>query len=343
MRNFKRTCAAVLLFAAVLAVVSGAICAPYLRGEVYFYQDAAVRRQLAGTLDTVYLGSSFGYRAFEPVIIDGVLGTSSYNLGGAMMTMQGRYELFKKELSRNPIKTAVIELGVTAFSRDRAEEGPEGDIYVLGRLDTFFERAGWFLNSIRVSEWPRLWYDTLNRGVYAWQQKLHGRSNAVIQYETRGFVPVGTNAQTLTPEELESVRDTESWGGAIADENIYYLEKILELCRERGIKVIFTTATVTDRAIFMYSDLDEMHEYYEKLAERENAVYIDMNLLKERKTLFADETAYFDKLHLSKSGADVFSKTWAELVLAVKNGEHISPLFYDGYAELKAELENAEQ
>ena len=77
-------------------------------------------------------GASYAMRGFRPDILDQELGVNSYNLSCSRQTMQGRHELLNLELNRNPAKTVVLELSYDSMTRNRDEEGPEGDMYMLG-------------------------------------------------------------------------------------------------------------------------------------------------------------------------------------------------------------------
>ena len=127
-----------------------------------------------------------------PAVLDETLGTSSYNLSNSMITMRGRCGLSAQEIARNPVNFVILDATYNSMTRSRAAEGPEGDIYQLGRYRNFFTRAGYFFKTIRLDEYGRVYYDMLSRGVTSWRKLLDGKGarGTSIKYETRGFAPM---------------------------------------------------------------------------------------------------------------------------------------------------------
>ena len=120
MKNFKKACKTTVLFLLILVILSASVMGLFFQSESYFYQDYRERDELAGTLDTLILGSSHGLRAFVPEIMDKKLGVNSYNLAGSLMTMQGKYEMLRTEADRNPVKTVILEMAASSLTRNRS-------------------------------------------------------------------------------------------------------------------------------------------------------------------------------------------------------------------------------
>lgn len=333
MRSSKKKALLVTLALVLTAVLLlTAFCEAYLRYPVYYYQDATVRQELAGTLDTLIVGSSHGFRAFIPQVLDEILGTSSYNLSGAMMTMQGRHELLKKELARNPVKTVIFELSFNALSRIREEDGPEGELYLLGRLDSTKERISYFFRAIPPSEYTEVLHDTFTRSKTAWGMLLKGEVSEPQLKAGRGFLPEPTTDLS------QSFNDAwESWHDGfvmenVEEENLDYLKKSVQLCQQKGIRVIFAVTPMADQTILGYSNLEVIRQKELELARELGVEFYDFNLLCSRSDYPAD-TAFFDETHLSGSGAETFSRYFAEFLQKVDAHEPIDDLFYRTYTE----------
>ncbi len=336
MHNFKRALGMTLAFLLCVVIATAVIVEPYFHSETYYYQDIKVRKQLSGQLDALICGSSHAFKAFVPQILDDELGWNSYNLAGSMMTMHGRYALLKKELERNPVSTVVIELSFNALTRNRDTEGPEGDLYLLGRLDTPLERAEFFFSAMRLNEYGRVYYDTLNRGITSWKKWIRDEQEPLIQYQTKGFIPVPANDFSLTQEDYNALHYTASFDTEIYEENMEYLEKIFDLCEKKNARVIMVTTPIAEINTCQYDNLDVFREWYVEIAQEHDCVFYDFNLLKEKDSLFPSDTAFYDPLHLSESGSQTFTTTFSDILKRADAGEDVSSLFYLSYIEADA-------
>ncbi len=336
MRSFKRTLWKAAVFLLSVFVISEIIVEPYFHSEVYHYQDAAVRDSMAGTLDLLISGSSHAYRGLMPEVLDEKLGCNSYNLSTSLMTMAGRYELLKKELGRNPVKTVILDLSYNTLTRNRVTEGPEGDLYQLGRYPNYLERMGYFFRHFQLNEYARTYYDTMNRGIQSWKRLLRGegRRGSSEKYATKGWQ--GADSTPIPPLEEDQVRSR-----PLRTKNdrsdVDYLTKILALCKEKGIQVILVTLPISERITQMYDGLDEIYGQYVELSRTWGLPFYDFNLYRGKTDLFSDETAFCDISHMSEEGSRNFTGLLADVLLRIQAGQDVSGLFYDSYAQAEAE------
>ena len=334
MHNFKKAMLATAGFLICVIGIAAVIVWPYFTGQFYYYEDAAVRDDLAGSVDTILSGASHGYCAFDPNVMDEVLGTSSYNLSGPMMTMQARSTLLRKELDRNPVDTVFIELSFNTLTRDRAEEGTEGDIYTLPRMGSLTEGIRYFFEAFAPEEYLSVCADTLDRGLQCWKDRYWGKGPQVDP-SNRGFLRRDAQALSMGTEEFNQLFNTALINEDALWENKEYLWEMVELCQSRGIEVIFVTTPLSDKPLAEYTNLELPRQWYLYYAQQYGCQYLDFNLYRNRDTLFPDDTVFYDEFHLSKSGAEAFSRELADLYTRLKNGEDLTPLFYGNYEEMK--------
>ena len=334
MHNFKRAVGMTLAFLLLLAISTFAVSEVYFQSENYYYEDSKVRKQFAGTIDTVFIGSSHALRAFMPTIIDEETESNSYNLSCSLMTLYDRYVLLKKELERNPVEHVIVEVSYNAMTRYRRSEGPEGDIYTLGRLDSAFERFRFALSALYPDEYMRVYYDTLDRSVYSWKQLLRGQKDVVMQYETRGYVPVPTNDVSVSEEEFSKNYQQQQLNIEPYGENVEMLKKIIELCNDKNVKVTFMVTPLADSFNYQYTDLDRVYQFYKNICDEYGYNYYDFNLLKNKLDLFPDNTSFYDFAHLSQTGAEIFSNVVADVLMKQAAGEETDSLFYASYDEM---------
>ena len=332
MHNFKKASLAALGFLGSVLVLFVLLVYPYFHGQTYYYEDAAQREALAGTVDTLISGASHGYCAVSPVLLDEALGTSSYNLSGPLMPMEARARLLLKELDRNPVKTVFFELSCNAFTRTRETDGIEGDLYALPRT----ESLSYFFAAFQPEEYLPALSDTMNRGFHSWKALLTGEAPA-IDPKNRGYLPKPSSDLSMTPEEYRSIKNQTPVNVEATWENKEPFFRMVEACQERGIEVIFITTPMSHRMLAEYTELETPHEWLLYYAQKYQVPFWDFNLWKE--PLFPDETAFYDQYHLSEEGSQVFTALLSDCYRKYKNGEDFSDQFFDTYAALDEALD----
>ncbi len=334
MHSFKKILRTSLLFLLIIAVISVALMEAYFRSERDYFQDGSERAALAGTLDTVFLGASHAYRAFDPTVIDPILGTHSYNLSGALMSMRSRLLLLQEEVSRNPVKTVVLEVSFNTMSRVRRNEGIEGDLYTMSRLDRFSDRVSFFFG-FYFDEWPDVYYKFVSEGVNVLASRIKGQFVQKKGDRRFGFVPTGPGNYKFTDNYQSIYRTRWKWiNESVDEENLSCLDQITALCKEKNIELILVTTPISKEQLCSYGDYDVPYRWYCQYAEAQGLRYVDFNLYKEKETLFPDSEMFFDTLHLNTEGAERFSRLFAELEQRMRSGEDLSDQFYDSYAGL---------
>ncbi len=333
MRSFKKTIIASISFLLCVVLMFEIIIWPYFHGQYYFYTDAQVRDDLEGTVDLLISGASHACCAFDTAVLDEALHVNSYNLAGNLMSMPAKKKLLQKELDRNPVKTVFIELSYNSLTRDRKEEGAEGDIYALARMGNLRERVEFFFDSFYMEEYCTVLADAIERGVDAWS-KLRNGAPPALDSSLKGFRAMESQDCTMTAEEFSELHNTAAITTNTSWDNKQPLLDMVEACQARGIEVVFITTPISDEMLAQYENLEEAHQWYLYYANEYGCTFLDFNLYRQRDALLPDDTAFFDKMHLSKAGAAAFSRTLSELYLKIKAGEDVSDLFYDSYAQM---------
>lgn len=333
MHNFNKTLRSMLSVPLCFALLFGVIVAPYYADGRYNYQDAQVRRELAGQFDTLVSGASQGLRAIDSRVLDPALGCSSYVLGAPLQTMYGRYLFLERELERNPVKTVFIELSYDTMARSYADHGSEGSIYQLGRSDNLGQWLDYFFHQVPPKDWVNLLYDTMNRGVTSWKRTLQEGPYTPEQYETHGFL-TGLGSTPMPPEDLyDQDYHTEQLPTTPQEENLKYVDKCIELCLEQGIEVILITTPLSEYMLWSNDGFDDILSVHRSISEKWDVPLLDFNLKRDKLERYPEETSYFDQHHLCETSAPEFSRDLAETVQRLRAGEDLSPLFYGSYEE----------
>ena len=334
MNNFKHLVISTVSTVLMITIISSLITFPYFHSETYHYQDGYVRDTLAGEIDFIICGASQAQRGISPAILDQELDVNSYNIGTPLMTLMGRYYILKKEIERNPIDTVIIELCYDALARDRDVVSAEGDFYMLGRLTSPIERLEYFFMSARLDEYADYFADTMTRGIKSWKDFGNKQIGTSSKYETKGYEPLKTRSIKM-PDKGNF--NTEPILTDFAQENLEYLDKIFTLCKENNITVIVIATPLSDAAIMSYDKLDVIHNRYKEICEKWDCEYYNFSLYKGKSDFFKDSNSFYDRNHLSQSGAETFSYLLSNVLEKSLSGNDCSDLFYDSYEELQTE------
>lgn len=339
MHSFRKTIKTVILFLLTFFLISMLLIESYLCVKPYYYQDSEVRSSLAGTLDFIICGASHAIRALDPRILDTELGVNSYNLSGSLMTLQGRNELLKKELSRNPVKTVILELSWDAMVRTK-RSGFEGNYYVLARLDSISERVSFFFHSILPADYGHVYYHAINDGIGTLKRLVKGTAaNKDERYALKGYSPWTDGPTDIALSKEEQIRsfNTRFINTNIEEYSLSHLNSIIDLCKGNNVDVIIIATPISNRKICQTANLDFFREYYQQLADENGLAFVDFSLLKDRDAFLDDHTSFWDDSHLTDAGAESFSCRFSSIMKMLINGEDISDLFYPSYAAMKAD------
>lgn len=335
MRNFKKIILHTLLLIIFVIILLTFYTFPYFHGESYYYQDYKVRKSLSGTLDTLIIGSSHALRSIKPTVLNEKLGINSYNLSSPLMSMYGRYVLLKKEIERNPVKTVYFEISYNALTIDKKTLGYEGDLYELGRFDNVIERVNFFKKAFSIDEYKKVLSDIALRST----NSLF-RNDNIMQYETKGYLPLQSNNLKLSLEKKNEIKNTMSLDATIKDESLMYFEKIIDMCKENEINFVLLVTPISENSIIKYNNFDSIFSQYIELAKKYNCEYYDFNLDKKRNELYSEETSFYDNTHMSDNGAEIFSNRLTEIIKNVDEEKDISNEFYKTYSEVKKTIFN---
>ena len=329
MRSFKKILKTLGIFLLAVCLLSGCFAALYFESECYSYQDANERDALSGSVTLVGCGASFMLFGFRPDVFDAGYEGVSYNLSGIRLTMNGRYELLRKELERNPIRTVLLEISADTLTRSREEEGVEGDLRLLGRMRGW-EALRYFFRNFSLSEYPAVYYDVVSRGMDNLLTLLEGDFQVNNEYEIRGYSP-NVQAGLYLSSWFHNYYHTESLDETVRQEDVEGLRKIAALCREHGAELILVDFPKTELYNCKYDNHQFFHNWYAAFAAEEGIAYYDFNLYRWKWALVPDQDCFGDETHMVDSGAQRFTSFLAEFLTRRDRGEELSGDFFVDY------------
>lgn len=333
MQNFKRIAKTVGIFLLMVGLLSAFFIACYLKGENFHYQDGLERDEISGKVDFIACGASYTLFGVRPDVLNEELGVSCYDLAGTMMTLRARCTLLEKELARNPVRTVILEVSPDTLLRDRAEEGPKGDLPMLGRLTDASERWDYFRAAFTADEWPELYYDMVSKGIESAIRLVTGQYETRNQIMTLGFY-LNTKDDWPLPRNYAELYHTKRLPEAVNPENVAWLEKLIALCREKGAAIYMISTPQSKYYNCMYENLDYYQSWFRQFAEDNGIPYFNFNLAKKKLKKLPDKSCYYDDSHLNTKGGEIFTRMLADTIRRSEQGEELSGSFYESYAEL---------
>ena len=329
-KNLREGAGALLVLLAVLILLAGLV-----RGLNYLvvddadsYTRLAMHELYTGEepVETLFLGSSHCFRAYDPALYEALTGESAFNLGSSSQNYDTSYYLLKEALARHPVKKVYLDmyyafLFIGREDRDLVQANIISDYMrpSLNKLDFALHMSGaeHYTNTLLpfrrnwrlLGDWKYLEENLARKG-----QKSYKNYEPVVheeeRYVARGFV---SSSQRLKPEEI-------TWWEKfskidLSGEDTFarsYVERIVKLCREEEIELIFVTAPSYEEYLEVVGPYDPAHAYIKELAEDYGVPYLDFNLCREEYlSLTADD--YMDVDHLNGQGAQKVTETLAEL------------------------------
>ena len=331
MQDFKYTLRNTAIFLAVILIALSIFPVYYVFFATDFeYYENDQRNAMAGTIDTIASGASHIMYCFNPDIYDEYMGTISYNLGGSLIPMKGRYALLEAEIARNPVKTLILEMSYNALSRG-SEDDVEGNMFLIPRFPTTQQKLRYFMEHTPYAD-----YDATYSFAF-----LHGLQYMVFRTESinnRGMVPGEPENLQVTQEEYPLIYDTMNLSTNIQEENMFYLEKIFQLCEENNIRVIMVTVPVAERFILRSTGIQQTYEQLCDVAANYACLFMDFNLHKEKLDMFPDTYAYTNETHMTTVSGSEFTELLAKTIQAYDDGEDIFSDFYSSYEQIPVDL-----
>jgi len=238
-------------------------------------------------VDILFIGSSHAYRGFDTRIAASY-GYKSFNLGSSAQTPVQTKLLLDQYLDQLSPKILIYEVYPYTFTNDGVESSL--DIIANDRIDWNALQMAFTINNIKT-------YNSLAYGCY---RKIFNRDkkfteNTVIaedRYIPGGFVErkITANGPVVNGEKKAAWQPK--------DYQLNAFEKIIELVKKKGIKLMLVQAPVTSSAFAMYTDNNKIDSFFSK-----KATYYNFNKLLS----LSDSAHFYNKDHLNQVGVKIFN------------------------------------
>ncbi|MBR5361513.1 MAG: hypothetical protein IK123_11555, partial [Lachnospiraceae bacterium] len=281
-----------IIIAAVMVVVSSAIMLSlFFRSELFYYQDIALRDDLAGSVDMYVIGSCQDKFAYVPAVMDEELSCVSYNLSGIHAPLYGQIALMEEEIERNPVKNIIIGADYDTLAYTSKGIKAIGDTKIIPRLRTPMERLRYFIKNIHIEDYDIIYSTYINGGLVCAKAYLTGQKLSGVPYDDRGHYTLPANDMSLAPgTEAEAYR-TSSLETDIIEDNDKLLSDLIGLCKSKGANVMIVMTPSSDSYVWSYDGWDIVHSQIEQIAEENDIIFLDFNLYRTRNELLDDKTS----------------------------------------------------
>ena len=297
----KELCALVLLLALLLGfvAVSSAVLIPK-RTNFGSTWDQYLKEE-KNSADVLFFGSSICYCDVVPAVIWEDSGITSYVMAGPEQTLPITYYYVKEALKTQSPKVIFVE--VTGAFFEKYQNFTKVNI---GYMPWGTNRLNATLNAAEKAEWTGLFFPLFN---------YHSRWDALegtdIELALNGYTADDLAGYTFlnTAEVMSEVQPrNEVFDEDNYKSNIDYLNKIADLCKQKGITPVFYVAPT-------YWSLSEDHLSMLKtdIEGMENVRYINFNESGDL-SIFDSALDYYDNLHFNYRGAEKFSSQLADIL-----------------------------
>ncbi|MCF0228508.1 MAG: hypothetical protein HUJ76_02280 [Parasporobacterium sp.] len=296
-----------------------------------------------GKIDMMFIGASRMYHSFIPSVFEEELGIDTvFNFGAANAAYSGTYYQLKDMVERyNPSR---VIIGVT-MDELTDDEWLRGKLVIWDRLSTG-GKLQYFFGGLYVEDWKYTLYayrfrEEITNISYNLEEKARLEATDYASAPTDGFYYGGkgfvTSDYKIPQGHIEINGGREFTVESINSRAVEYLDRCMELCRNRGIEVILVTPPTSMMRIYNMSGYQEVVDYYTEYAEKNGAVFYDLNLLKDREEFLTDEEMV-DYNHVNSRGAEIISDIMVQLIKAHDAGEDTSVFFYPDVDSMKADV-----
>ena len=320
MHSFKRTLSAIIICALVVVILAALDFALYpctfIRNDIH--------RVVTQTFDDVYLGTSHGKLNIDPEAAESVSGRTGHNLCVGGEYPVDAYYMLKLMIEKGHAPERVIYEASPGYFVKEKEEG-NNYLLFIHEFPPTKALASYYADVVsgcnfRTTLFPWYEYDFIyelkrikETVVKKWTKDYSPESftTDTQQYHENGFVeryPVSSDDFSLDGVDRPDIT-------YLNPDNVKYLIKLIELCRDNGIRFAAITTPVPDATIREYAqDYAAFDSYFTSLFAAQNVPYYNFNG-QYAQAASHDPKDYTDlDGHMNGEAARTFSKTLAAIL-----------------------------
>lgn len=315
--------------------------------STYFNHDLREISKQNRKVEMVFVGASRVHRSFVPSVFEKEMGYDCViNGGSSLQPMSGSYYQLKDLIERYHPKYAV--LGVTWEGLLKTQDDTLlSRLIVCDRLK-ISNKMQYGIEDFTGEE--RLYF----LRTYRYRNELdepYGFKNVIQKYELiqnhyapnkKNRIYFADSGFVYSNQELQKGNVKILGGGTFSKDSIdpqaeAYMEKIVSLCKEEGVKLYLVTGPTTLMRMYKVKNYQDAVDYYSDFAKEHGLIYHNLNFLKNREEFLPDSKMQ-DANHVNGEGAQIISEKYAKILQEDMKGKDTSTYFYTNFEELKDDI-----
>lgn len=270
------------------------------------------------SLDMVFIGSSHSYCTFDPQNFDTVFQTQSFQMGTPLQHPDTSYFLLLEILNYQKPKVVVQEVYWDVLD-DTFEMKQANSFFEVLKNDTlkkqYMKEVFPLGEKLKYSILPiRFQQDYFAYEANEMEKEIEKKYNVKRKksknqkgkeyYHSKGYVYCNMN---MLEEEFDDANQFKNFDGKnwfMDNTQKEYLNKIIQLCKENDIELIFVTAPVANVSMELMKNYNIVHEIISDFAKNSNIPYIDYNIVNENTELLTNDN-FRDDAHLNDRGVKI--------------------------------------
>ncbi len=262
------------------------------------------------SFDVMFFGSSHVYCSVDPAVFYQETGLLSYVLATQLQPLWVTYHYMIEALKSQSPKLVAVEVYMAEQQDDYSDEGTSHT--AVDPIPLSFNK--WKMIEASVPKGERRYY-LFHIMKYHERWEDLKKEDFIRIYEKgkdpdKGHVRLTSAAIDIEREDVAEIVDAAS----ITEKNMYYINKIIDLAREKGIDIVFFKApsNATKEEKMFYNCVA-------KIANDNQVRFIDYNSDELYKKVGLDlNTDFYDRRHLNESGMKKFVAHFASFVMEGK-------------------------
>lgn len=274
--------------------------------------------QQKNSIDMVFLGSSHSYCTFDPLIIDKGLGTNGYQMGMPLQHLDSTYYTLREILNYQKPKDVVLEVYWDMLDDDfeitqagylfQVMKNKELEKEYIKEVFPLSEKVKYNVNIFRYQADYFAYRNTKlkkrienNYGVFT---PAKAKQEGIEKYRSKGYTYCNYNMLADEFDKTNQFKNIDGKEWKASQSQLQYLNNIIKLCNDNGIRLTFVTAPVANISLDYIKNYKYIHNFVQDIADKNNIKYLDYNIVNKDKTLFNIEN-FRDDAHLNHSGVEI--------------------------------------
>lgn len=294
-------------------------------------------------VDMVFIGSSRILKTFDPRVFEKKMQlTKVFNLGMNQQTLDGNYFQLKEFIEKFHPKTVVIGITYSGLTSNNTHNIVK--LRTIHRLHGFNLMA-YIKDCLSIKDYPDILSIYSFRGNIAKIRKnikdKQQLQNEGIYIKTKNWHYMGQGFTVIPisvpPGNMGIIKQPNFNEEMINNHTLYYLDKCIQLCKENNINLVLMTPPASLSYIYSVNNFQDVINYIDDYAHKNNIIYHNLNYLKGREELLTDPMMH-DYKHTNNKGAAVVSEKYAEILSKSLKNIDTSEYFYPTLSEMQKDV-----